>query len=285
MASACSTSVRASANRPVWRSIPAVWMRPPEPTSIGDRAGHASASCSRSASSQIAEPVERAPQLEAYIDLLLPPFLRLGQVAERLARLFETGHSLLVCRPPLGLDRGLPEIGRGLVPHLSAPEVVGDQLDDIVGPSRVELSRPSPAAAWYVRRGAPARRLHHVLGQRVLEAVHQLGILSAREDEVEGHAGPAGGPATRSGARWSTRETREIPKRRPPPPPLKRLLERLRDAIEASRDDVVDGRRDRHVGRLSPRSPFSTTTPPVSRSWRSISSTYRGFPRSSPQAS
>ena len=39
-----------------------------------------------------------------------------------------------------------------------------------------------------VIRSPPAlqhSRVHHVLGQRVLEAVHQLGFLRAREDEVE----------------------------------------------------------------------------------------------------
>src|SRR5262249_39298824 len=30
--------------------------------------------------------------------------------------------------------------------------------------------------------------------------------------------------------------------------PLERLLERFRDAVDAGRDDVVDGRRHRHVG-------------------------------------
>ena len=37
-----------------------------------------------------------------------------------------------------------------------------------------------------------------------------------------------------------------MPKRRPPPPPpLERLLERFRDAVDAGRDDVVDGRQHR----------------------------------------
>ena len=35
--------------------------------------------------------------------------------------------------------------------------------------------------------------------------------------------------------------------------PLERLLERFRDAVDAGRDDVVDGRRDRYVGAAQPR--------------------------------
>src|SRR5215470_15571960 len=34
---------------------------------------------------------------------------------------------------------------------------------------------------------------------------------------------------------------------------LERLLERFRDAVDAGRDDVVDGRRDRYVGTAEPR--------------------------------
>ena len=44
---------------------------------------------------ELAERVERATQLEAHIDALLPSLRRLGQVAERLQRLFERGHAPL----------------------------------------------------------------------------------------------------------------------------------------------------------------------------------------------
>ena len=89
-------------------------------------------------------------------------------------------------RPPLGLDRGLPEIGRGLVPHVPAAEVIGNQLDGVVDLPGVQLLEAEPGRR--VVCSPPALQhgaVHHVLGQRVLEAVHQLGLLRAREDEVE----------------------------------------------------------------------------------------------------
>ena len=89
-------------------------------------------------------------------------------------------------RPRLGLGRGLPLIGHGLVPDLSAPEVVGDELDDVVEPPGVQVLEATGGRR--VMLASPAlqhARVHHVLGQRVLEAVHQLGFLRAREDEVE----------------------------------------------------------------------------------------------------
>ena len=108
-------------------------------------------------------------------------------MAQRLQRLFERGQRLPVRRPPLGLDRGLPEIGRGLVPHLPAAEVVGDQLDDVADPPGVQLLEAVTGRRVVLTSPALQHaRVHHVLGERVLEAVHQLGFLRAREDEVEG---------------------------------------------------------------------------------------------------
>ena len=152
-------------------------------------------------------------------------------------------------RRPLGLDRGLPETGRGLVPHLPAPKVVGDELDDLVSLPGVQLLETEPGRR--VVSTSPALQhalIHDVLGQRVLEAVHQLGVLRAREDEVEGMQVPQVPGHLIGHGLEDARDQRNAEASPHHRRPLERLLERFRDAVDAGRDDVVDGRRHRHVG-------------------------------------
>ena len=86
----------------------------------------------------------------------------------------------------LSLHRGLPEIRRGFVPDLSTSEVVCDQLHDVVASPGVQLlEAPTSRRVMLAAAALQHARVHHVLRQRVLEAVHQLGVFSAREDEVQ----------------------------------------------------------------------------------------------------
>ena len=222
----------------------------PEPARIGDGAGHALGFPQVGQHLlELAEPVERAPQFEAHIDLLLPRLRRLRQVAQRFQRLFEGGQSLTVRRLPLGLECGLPETGRGLVPHLPAPKVVGHELDDLVSMPGVHLLEAEPGRRVVLTSPALQHaRVHDVLGQRVLEAVHQLGVLRTREDEVEGMQVPQVPGHLLGDDLEDARDQRNAEASPHHRRPLERLLERFRDAVDAGRDDVVDGRRDCHVG-------------------------------------
>jgi hypothetical protein len=69
---------------------------------------------------------------------------------------------------------------------LPAPKVVADELNDVVDPAGVQLLQT--AAGRPVVLASPAlehAREHHILGQGVLEAVHQLRVFRGWEDEIE----------------------------------------------------------------------------------------------------
>src|SRR5262245_12997448 len=89
-------------------------------------------------------------------------------------------------RSRLGLGGRSPQIGRRLGPHLAAPEMVGDQLDDVIDTPGEELFETEGR----LRVVGPSPTLEHaavddVLRQRVLEAVQRFGFGGTREDEVE----------------------------------------------------------------------------------------------------
>ncbi len=65
--------------------------------------------------------------------------------------------------------------------------MVGEKLDDVVDPVRVELLK-TESGGGVEPPAAPREeaRVDDVLGERVLEAVHELRIVCAREDEVNG---------------------------------------------------------------------------------------------------
>ena len=118
---------------------------------------------------------------------MFPRLLCVGPLLQRLQRLFERSHGFPMRRPRLSLGRGLPLIGHSFVPHPAAPVVVGEDLDDVVGPALVEQLQ---AAAGRGMEAPPSAleeaRVHDFLRQRMLEAVHQLRILRTRKDEVAG---------------------------------------------------------------------------------------------------
>ena len=83
----------------------------------------------------------------------------------------------------LGGENGVVD---GLLVLAAAAEVVGEQLHHLVEALRVQLL--DPARGGGVVLAPPTIEespVHDVLRQRVLEAVHQLGILSSGEDEIE----------------------------------------------------------------------------------------------------
>src|SRR5207253_10075966 len=66
------------------------------------------------------------------------------------------------------------------------PEVMREELDHVVDSTSVQVLEPVSGRG--VVLPSPAlqdARIHHVLGQRMLEAVEELRLLRAREDEVE----------------------------------------------------------------------------------------------------
>ena len=91
-------------------------------------------------------------------------------------------------------------------------------------------------------------RVHHVLGQGVLEAVHQLRLFRGWEDEIEAVELPqAPGHLIRTDLE-DAREERDAEAPAYHRRPLQRVLLGFREPIDARRDDVVDRGRNRHVG-------------------------------------
>src|SRR5262249_26392569 len=92
-----------------------------------------------------------------------------------------------------------------------------------------------------------------VLGERMLEAVHQLGFVCAREDKVEAMQIPEMSSYELVFDLEDARDQRDAEASPYHCRALERLLERIRDPVDAGRDDVVDGCRNCHVGTAQPR--------------------------------
>jgi hypothetical protein len=150
-----------------------------EPLRIGECAGHRFGLPQKSQHFlELAERIERAPQLEAHIDLLFPGLPRLRQVAQRLQRLFETCQSLLVRRPPLGLSADLAQVGHSLVPHLTPAGMMGQPLEVLHEPLRIRAFDGVNDAG--VQGLAPVLQ-HAAIGDFVRECVLE-GVLHIGEE-------------------------------------------------------------------------------------------------------
>ena len=180
--------------------------------------------------------------------------LRVGHRLETLERILERGEGFGVCPAPLRLGGGEESVIDGFLGLRAPPEVVREKLHHVIDPPGVELLEAAPGGRVVLASAALQHaRIHHVLGQRVLEAVHQLGFLCARKDEVEAMELPE---MPGDSIRDDLEDAREQGHSKASPHdcrPLERVLERFREAVNAGRDDVVDGRRDRHVGAPEPR--------------------------------
>src|SRR5206468_1470518 len=124
----------------------------------------------------------------------------------------------------------------------------------IVDASREQLLETDPGR----RVVRPSSTLQHaavddVLSQRVLEAVHRFGLLSAREDEVEAVELAEMSSHLIGAALEDARDQRHSEPSPDDRRPLERLLEPLGQAVDAGCDDVVSGRRHRDVGAAEPR--------------------------------
>ena len=135
---------------------------------------------------ELTEAVQRPSKLEMHIDLLLARFARRGHVAQRLQGVLQIGDGLLVHRSGFGFDRGLPEIYRGPVPYLGAAKVIRDQLDDVLDSPRIEVFEAASGRAVILTSPALENaRIDNILGERVLEAIHGLRVVSGAKNEVE----------------------------------------------------------------------------------------------------
>src|SRR2546428_678116 len=108
-------------------------------------------------------------------------------------------------------------------------------------------------SALSVRARLEHAGVHDFLGQRVLEAEGRRRILPARKDEVEAvelsQVSIQLGPVEAEDAR-KQRHAEAAPHDRRA---LQRLLERLCQAVDAGRDDVLDGRGHRDTRAAEPR--------------------------------
>src|SRR5207247_9011387 len=132
--------------------------------------------------------------------------------------------------------------------------MVGEKLHDLVHAFGIDLlERPRGGVMVLAPPPLEETAVDDILGQRVLEAVHKLGIVRGREDEVQSveileiadhllhgalaHAAPERGSK-------ATPDHRSA---------LQRELERICEPIDTGGDDVVDGRRYLDVAAPEPR--------------------------------
>ena len=182
----------------------------PEPAGVGDRAGHGLRfSQVRQHLLELAERVRATRGARGARRSLAP---RLSDVSGRWRRACSASSSeaqrLAMRRPRLGLDRRPSQICRGLAAH-ACPR------PKWYATSSTTSSR---LLANSVLQTEPGRRvvtsssaLQHaavddVLGQRVLEAVHQLGLLRRSGRRSRGHGARCRCPATCAGAELRGRE-------------------------------------------------------------------------------
>ena len=179
-----------------------------------------------------------------------PGGVRLGarHGAEPLQRHLEMADGLGVGPPPLGLLAREDRIVDGLLRFIASFEMVRDELDDLVEAVGIELLQPHPACR--VEPPAAAFQhsvVRHLLRQRMLEGIQTLGTLGAQEDEVQVLQVPKatahliGGRLEKPGQQGDPEPTADHRRT------LQRLLERIRQPVDAGRDDIVDRRRHRHI--------------------------------------
>ena len=169
---------------------------------------------------QLAEHIQRCPQLEEEVDRLLPPLATVRESGQRRPRLLQAGHRLAVGRAGECLGPGLPEVRDRLLPHLASPGVVGQPLDVFGQPAGIgALDGADDGGVEGVAPVLEQGAVGDFMGERMLE-----GVLGIREEPC----------LVEKLGRLQMRE-----------PPMYRFLRRLRHGVEQHERHVLANDRSR----------------------------------------
>jgi hypothetical protein len=127
------------------------------------------------------------PEPEPEVDRLLEGGTGLREVVEGLEAVLEQLDGLPVGRAPGRLHAGLPAAGRRRLPHPGPGRVMGEELDVLRPPARVQpLDRahhlPVPDPALVIGQAAVGR----LVGEAVLEAIARVGAGADLVEELRG---------------------------------------------------------------------------------------------------
>lgn len=182
------------------------------------------------------------PLLDHRVDATKPVHLGVRQGLKALEGVLEEGLRLGVGPTALRLLGGENGVVDGLLVLAAAAEVVGEQLHHLVQALGVQLLEPERGGGVVLAPPTIEETpVHDVLRERVLEAVHRLGILDGGEDKIEAVEVLEVLDDLIRGARDDTGDERGPEASPHHRSALQDELERVRQPVNARGDDVVDG--------------------------------------------
>jgi hypothetical protein len=131
--------------------------------------------------------LERLLQVESKIDTLLLLGAALRKTIEHGQRLLEEIHRIFQSGPSGSLGSSLAKIRDGFLPQLAAQGMASQPFDVLSQPARIEaLDRLYDPAMECAPLILEQTAIGHVVGQRVLEAVHEIGGDRSLVQELRG---------------------------------------------------------------------------------------------------